>query len=213
MRRRTPPEGERHADLASRSPFAVRPQDADRRQYARPRRPHRGRRSPTPTIPNDPLRGENPLGKIPALILEDGEVLFDSAVIAEYLDWLAGGDKIIPAEPADRFRALTLQALADGIMDAALLQVYEALFRDPALHVAKWLDHQSAKVARGLAALDAAPPAQEARDIGAVALACALGYLDLRFSGAWRADHPRLAAWLDGFAAAVPAFEATRFRG
>jgi glutathione S-transferase len=162
--------------------------------------------------PEDSIRRQNPLGKIPALVLEDGAVLFDSRVIAEYLDWLAGGGRIIPAEPADRFRALILQALADGIMDAALLQVYEARFRAPALHVPKWLDHQAEKVARGLAALDAAPPAQGARDIGAIALACALGYLDLRFSGRWRADHARLAAWLDAFAAAVPAFEATRVK-
>jgi len=160
--------------------------------------------------PEDSLRAQNPLGKIPALVLEDGAVVFDSRVIAEYLDWLAGGGRIIPAEAGARFRALTLQALADGITDAALLQVYETRFREPAHHGRKWLDHQAGKVARGLAALEAAPPAEEGRDIGAIALACALGYLDLRFSGLWRADHPRLAAWIDRFAAEVPAFEATR---
>jgi glutathione S-transferase len=159
--------------------------------------------------PGDSLRRQNPLGKIPALILEDGEILYDSRVIAEYLDWLAGGGKIIPAAP-ERFRVLALQALADGIMDAGLLQVYETRFREPAQYGARWLDHQAAKVARGLERLEAAPPEAQARDIGAIAAACALGYLDLRFAGRWRADHPRLVAWLDAFAADVPAFKETR---
>ncbi len=159
--------------------------------------------------PNDSLRRQNPLGKIPALILEDGAILYDSRVIAEYLDWLAGGGKIIPPAP-ERFRVLTVQALADGITEAALLQVYETRFREPAQYGARWLDHQAAKVARGLERLEAAAPAAQARDIGAIALACALGYLDLRFGGRWRADYPRLVRWLDAFAGDVPAFAETR---
>ena len=159
---------------------------------------------------NDSLRRQNPLGKIPTLILEDGSALYDSRVIVEYLDGLAGGGKIIPAAPGPRFTALTRQALADGIMDAALLQVYEARFREPREHVAKWLDHQAAKVERSLKDLEAAPPEGDARDVGAIALACALGYLDLRFAGRWRAAHPALVAWLDAFARGVPAFENTR---
>jgi glutathione S-transferase len=158
----------------------------------------------------DSLRGQNPLGKIPTLVLEDGEALYDSAVIVEYLDWLAGGGKVIPALPGPRFSVLTRQALADGIMEAALLQVYETRFREPDRYVPKWLDYQAAKVARGLKALEAAPPDAGARDIGAIALACALGYLDLRFAGQWRASHPRLVAWLAAFADAMPEFEKTR---
>lgn len=161
--------------------------------------------------PDDSLRRQNPLGKIPVLVLEDGAVLYDSRVIVEYLDWLAGGDKIIPAAAPRRFAILTLQALADGIMDASLLQVYETRFREPGQYVGKWVDHQAAKVERALKRLEAAPPEAGARDIGAIALACALGYLDLRFAGRWRTGHPRLAAWLDVFAAGVPAFEGTRF--
>lgn len=161
---------------------------------------------------SDSLRLQNPLGKIPALVLEDGGVLYDSPVIVEYLDWLAGGDKIIPADPGPRFSVLTRQALADGILDAALLQVYETRFREPGQHVAKWLDHQAAKVERGLKVLEAAPPAVGARDVGAIAVACALGYLDLRFAGRWRADCPRLVAWVEDFAAGVPAFEKTRVK-
>ena len=161
-----------------------------------------------PTSPDDSLRKQNPLGKIPTLVLEDGTALYDSRVIVEYLDALAGGGKLIPPGGDARFHELTLQALGDGLMDAALLQVYETRFREKEQFGAKWLDHQAGKVGRVLAMLEANPPAGEVR-IGQVTLACALGYLDLRFQGAWRKDHPRLVAWLDAFAAKVPAFEAT----
>ncbi len=163
--------------------------------------------------PDDSLRRQNPLGKIPALILEDGEAIFDSRVILEYLDWLAGAGALIPKDPAARFEVLTLQALADGIIDAAILQVYETRFREAAIRSAKWLDYQAGKVARALAALEARPPEPSTHHAGAIALACALGYLDLRFEGLWRAAHPRLVAWLEAFSAGVPAFETTRFRG
>ena len=163
--------------------------------------------------PANSLRRQNPLGKIPALIAEDGEVIFDSRVIVEYLDGLAGGGRLIPADLAARIRALTLQALADGIADAALLQVYERRMREPAERSAKWLDYQAEKVARALAALEANPPGTGATHVGAVALACALGYLDLRFAGEWRAGHPRLVDWPGAFAAAVPAYAATAFSG
>lgn len=164
------------------------------------------------TDPSEPLRQQNPLGKIPTLILEDGTTLFDSRVILDYLDHLSGG-KLVPAGQ-ERFLQLRLQALADGICDAALLQVYEGRFRPEEGRNANWLAHQEGKVARGLAALEAAPPVFANRPhIGEIALACALGYLDLRFAGAWRAGHPKLVAWLDDFAARVPAFETTRFKG
>src|SRR5260370_10580020 len=160
--------------------------------------------------PDDSLRKQNPLGKVPALILENGEVLFDSAVVVEYLDWLASGGRVVPSEPESRFRSLTLQALADGIADAAVLQRYERLFREPHERPEKWIAYQADKVARGLSVLEAAPP-RASGEVGAIALASALGYLDLRFEGAWRTDHPRLVAWLDGCAAADPSFEATPF--
>lgn len=160
--------------------------------------------------PADSIRGQNPLGKIPALILENGAVLFDSPVILEWLDHAAGGGVIIPPGP-ERFTALTLQALADGIMDASILIFYESRFRPAEKHHQPWLDHQADKVRRSLAALESAPPAIAGTPhVGHIALACALAYRDFRFQGAWRAEHPRLVAWLDRFAAAVPAFEATR---
>jgi glutathione S-transferase len=161
--------------------------------------------------PSDSIRKQNPLGKIPALILEDGSGLFDSPVILEYLDTLAGGGKIIPREGNARWDALRLHAIADGIMDAALLQVYEKRFRPEEHWVAKWTDYQAEKVTRALDVLEAAPPAMTGMpDIGHIGLACALGYLDLRFEGKWRAKYPKLVSWLDGFAAKVPAFEKTK---
>jgi glutathione S-transferase len=162
--------------------------------------------------PADSLRRQNPLGKVPALVLEDGETLFDSAVIVEYLDWLAGGGKIIPSEPKARFRSLTQQALADGVSEAAVLLRYEALWREPAARSEKWMAYHSDKIVRALGAFDQAPP-EELADVATIALACALGYLDLRFEGAWRKDHPRLAAWLDVFSDATPSFETTRLQG
>lgn len=159
--------------------------------------------------PADSLRAQNPLGKIPTLVLEDGRALYDSPVILEYLDFLAGGGRIIPIGP-ERFDTLTRAALADGVADAAILKVYEQRWREDGARSARWLDHQSGKIARGLAALDADPPRAGVVDVAAISLACALGYLDLRFGGAWRSERPRLVAWLDAFSASVPAFEATR---
>jgi len=164
-----------------------------------------------PTDATDSLRTQNPLGKIPALIIENGTVLYDSPVILEYLDHRAGGGKIIPAEADARFAALTLQALCDGILDAGILLVYEGRWRAVEKHEPKWLDHQRGKVQRALDVLEAAPPKLDALpNVGEITLACALGYGDLRFEGKWRDGRPRLVQWLDEFAARVPAFEATR---
>jgi glutathione S-transferase len=161
--------------------------------------------------PDDSIRQQNPLGKIPALILESGETLYDSRVIAEYLDHLAGG-RLFPAGEA-RFPAITQMALADGIAEAALLQVYEGRWREEAQREPRWVDHQAGKIARGLAFAEThlSTPAPEFH-IGHVALACALGYLDLRFEGRWRQTHPRLVVWLDDFAGRVPAFEKTKVK-
>jgi glutathione S-transferase len=163
--------------------------------------------------PRDSVRAQNPLGKIPVLILEDGTTFYDSRVILEYLDHRAGGGKIIPREGDQRFAALRLQAVCDGILDASILQVYEGRWRPAESHEQKWLDHQAGKVARALNMLETAPPALPASPqlphVGHIALACALGYRDFRFNGTWRAEHPRLVAWLESFAARVPAFATT----
>ncbi len=164
------------------------------------------------TIAPEPgFLAQNALGKIPTLILEDGTTLFDSRVIVEYFDHLAGGGRVLPAAPEARFAALRLQALCDGILDAALSIVYEGRFREPPMRLQSWIDRQQGKISRALAVLEASPPALAAvPDVGQIALACALGYLDLRLAGGWRKDHPKLVAWLDQFAARVPAFAKTR---
>ena len=154
---------------------------------------------------------QNPLGKIPALILDDGTTYYNSRVILEYLDHLAGGGRIIPRDMPARLAALRLQALCDGMLDAGVLLVYEERYRPADKRVDTWVERQSDKVARGLAALEAAPPAlTPVPDVGQIALACVLGYGDLRFGGRWREDHPRLVAWHDRFAAQVPAFAQTK---
>jgi glutathione S-transferase len=169
-----------------------------------------GVESATTQDPADPLRQQNPLGKIPVLVLDDGSAIFDSPVILEYLDHLAGGGKIIPSDAKARFDALRLQALADGIMDASILIVYEGRYRPAEKHEQKWLDLQSGKVDRSLAALEAVPPGLDTPpNVGQISLACALGYREFRFPGTVKKSCPRLAAWLDNFAARVPAFKAT----
>jgi glutathione S-transferase len=166
---------------------------------------------------NDSVRRQNPLGKIPVLIAEDGMAYYDSRVILDYLDDRAGGGKIVPRAGKERLSALRLQALCDGILDASILTIYEARWRKAETHEPKWLEHQAGKVARGFAALEAAPPppleADKLPNVGQITLACMLGYRDFRFSGNWRSDHPRLVAWLDSFAARVPGFAASKPSG
>ncbi|MEE3045927.1 MAG: glutathione S-transferase family protein [Pseudomonadota bacterium] len=164
--------------------------------------------------PHDTLRQQNPLGKIPILILDDGRKIFDSRVICEYLDAQVDGITLHPTESDARWEALTLQALGDGIVDAAILQVYENRMRPEDKRHEDWLSYQADKVKRSLDQLAQTPPSLEGDlTIGHVAIACALGYLDLRFEGKWRASYPALVGWLDAFRARVPAFDATKFEG
>ncbi len=162
------------------------------------------------TNKGDPdLDSHNPLGKIPCLVADD-QAIFDSHVICEYLDATGSGPILFPRSGQERWQTLTLGALADGILDAALLLVYEKRFRPDDKQVAAWTDRQWSKVNRSLAHLEVAPPAWKAApDYGHLTLACALGYLDFRHGGTWRAGHPKLVAWLDRFSTAVPAFGST----
>lgn len=149
-----------------------------------------------PGKPNEQLARENPLIKIPALGTDDGGVLYDSRVICEYLDALAGG-KLFPALGAARWQALRRQALGDGIADAGILRRYELALRPEALHWADWLAGQQAKVDHGLDAAEReAGDWGDEFDIGHIAVACALGWLDFRFpNSGWRVAHPQLGAW------------------
>jgi glutathione S-transferase len=159
--------------------------------------------------PDDDLRIYNPLGKMPYLIVEQ-DILFDSRVILEYLDAMAGYDKLLPKGGIERFRLLTKSALADGIIDASLLIAYEARFREPEQLSQRWLDHQRGKLERGLSAMLRNPPNPEVTDVASISLACALGYLDWRKQIDWRAGYPGLVGWLDSFSTREPAFEQTR---
>lgn len=150
---------------------------------------------------NKVLEKANPLGKVPALELDNGMTLFDSPVICEYLDSKHKGDKLFPASGARRWKALRLQAIGDGILDAALLARYETAMRPENLRWTDWLDGQKRKLAQALDQLE-----KEAKDlaggltIGQVTVACALGYLDFRFGDMnWRKGRPKLAAWYDKF--------------
>ena len=147
----------------------------------------------------------NPLGKVPALVADDGELWFDSPVIAEYLDTLAG-PLLLPADRAAALPVRQAEALADGITDAAVAAFLEGMRpaerQDPAA-----IERQLGKISRGLAALEARVAqrkgcAGEALSIADIAIGCTLGYLDFRFAHlGWRAAHPQLAAWAAGLMA------------
>jgi glutathione S-transferase len=155
---------------------------------------------------NDTLRSQNPLGKMPCLLLTDGTPIYDSRVIIEFLQEVAGSERFIPATGIARYRALTGAALADGITDAALLMVYEGRFRPPDMRSDRFLSHQRGKVERGLATFAQSPPDPARTDIVSIGLSCALGYLDWRQPVEWRPHYPALVAWLDSFSANEPAF-------
>jgi len=163
------------------------------------------------TLPTqDPeFRRVNPLGKIPALVLDDGSVLFDSPVICEYLN-RKGGGKFFPAdtlwkEAANRWKSLGLQALGDGIADAAV--AYVMLGREPTPPDAT----RARQMAAIQAGLDAAErmKMQDPPTIGEISLACAIGYVEFRLTDLdWKASRPRLAAWYAAFSLR-PSMQAT----
>ncbi|MCL4799304.1 MAG: glutathione S-transferase N-terminal domain-containing protein [Burkholderiales bacterium] len=151
-----------------------------------------------PHKPNEEFGRRNPLMKVPALETDDGFVLFDSRVICEYLDAQAGGDRLIPAAPGKRWTVLRRQALGDGVTDAGILRRYELAARPEALRWADWLAGQQKKIDLGLDLAEReAAHWGKSLDIGQIAIACALHWLDFRFPGDdWRRGRPALAAWL-----------------
>lgn len=158
----------------------------------------------------DTLREQNPLGKMPCLLLADGTALYDSGVIIEFLQEIAGTTALLPAAGLAHYKTLTRARLADGIAEAALLMVYESRFREPEQVSQRWLDHQHGKVARGLAAFERDPPATAPTDIVGIGLSCALGYLDWRKPVDWRDAYPGVAKWLAEFSKREPAYERTQ---
>ncbi|MFA5529333.1 MAG: glutathione S-transferase N-terminal domain-containing protein [Thiohalomonadaceae bacterium] len=159
------------------------------------------------------LIAANPLGKVPTLITDEGLAIYDSAVICEYLDGLHNGPDLIPHAGVERSHALRLEALADGIAEATVLRRMESV-RPAALQSSDWMDLQARTVERGLDALECEVEGWgQCFGIGQITVACALGYLDFRFStDDWRGTRPTLAAWYARIAQR-PAMIATEPKG
>lgn len=154
----------------------------------------------SPVTPDPALIAANPVGKIPALVRPDGPTLYDSRVICRFLDARAGGGLYPESRIWD---TLVLEATADGIMDAAVLIVYEERFRAREMVSMEWIEGQWGKVARALDALETRWMSHLAgrMDMGHIGVACALGYLDFRHDARkWRVGRSALTAWYDGFA-------------
>ena len=161
-----------------------------------------------PVTRDQTLIASNPLGKVPTLLTDDGQALYDSRVICEYLDDLAAGS-LFPKTGAARWQALTLHALADGMLDAALLARYEDVARPEAIRWKEWRAGQLDKAETSLAYLEGdlagagnggAKALSERVDIGTLSIGCALWYLDLRFAEVqWRMRYPKVAQWYAAF--------------
>ena len=167
------------------------------------------------TLPADEkIRAVNPLGKIPALILDDGSAIYDSPVICEYLDELGGGHFFPRASlfkaAEGRWRALTLQALGDGLADAVVRRNQEMRLPEDKRSAAV-IAHQTKAIEAAFSVADrASAKFPEAPTIGEIAIACAIGYLDIRApNDGWRERYPQLASWLERFSR-YPSVEATK---
>jgi len=152
--------------------------------------------------PGTDIAEDNPLGKVPTLITAGGEVLYDSPVICEYLDSLAESPTLIPPSGGERWIALRQQALADGMLDAGVLKLLEGR-RPDGERSPSWIERLGKVVARGQQALEVEADAgllDGEVTIGGIAVGCALGWLDFRFSGDdWRPPCPALARWFAEF--------------
>lgn len=154
----------------------------------------------TALAPEKMPTAHNPLGKIPTLVRDDGPAIYDSRVICRYLD-ARGKAEMYPESRI--WEVLTLEATADGIMEAAVLMVYEGRVRPEDKQFQPWVDAQWDKVARSLDAINGRWMGHLAghMDMGHIAVACALGYLDIRLDARnWRQGRDGLAAWYDAFA-------------
>lgn len=165
----------------------------------------------SPVDTNTEVASANPVGKIPALILDDGTKLANSPAICEYLDSQHDGHPMFPDPGPARWEALHLQAICDGLMDAAVLNRYETMVRPEPLRWAQWSEGQMARVDRVLDYLELVAESFGDRvDIGTISCGCACGYLDFRYSDrTWRASHPKCAAWFASFEVR-PSMQATR---
>jgi len=156
----------------------------------------------------DELTGPNPLGKIPCLVTDEGEGVYDSRVIVQYLNRLSG-NALLPRNPAKRLEVERLEALADGICDCLLAHVYERRMRPPEKVHQPWLDLQWSKAVRGLDRLNGdLPKLGKKATAGQIALRACIGYLDLRFGGQWEKGRTKIRRWADRFDARFPELKA-----
>lgn len=163
----------------------------------------------TPVNSADEAVAANPSGKIPSLIADDGNTIYDSRVICRYLDHLGGGN-LYPE--GDIWRMLTLEATADAIMEASVLMTYERRVRPEEMVFAPWIEAQWAKAERSIIAIsnDWSEYLNGPRTIGQIGIACALAYVDFRHADRdWRTGNPDLAAWFADFSK-IPSMQATR---
>ena len=196
---------------SSRSPF-VRKVMMVAHETATVDRIERIRTLVAPTKPNPEVMASNPLNKLPTLLLDDGRALYDSRVIAEYLDTLHTGPRLFPSDPAARIEALRLQALADGVLDFLLVGLSERA--RPADQQSP--DLQAALAVKFTAAFDqlereaaAAAMTGTTPTIGQITIAAVCGYADFRYAAEdWRKGRPQLAAWHARFALR-PSYRAT----
>ncbi len=160
---------------------------------------------------NKQVSSDNPLGRIPCLVTDHGTSLYDSRVICEYLCHHAGNKSILPDEPVARFKLLTLQALAVGLMDSAVGLRYETGLRPEAMRWPEWIERQKVRLAAGLDDLEANWRTELAGvNCGSIATASLLAYLDFRYADmGWRNKRPGLAGFLEGFEAR-PSMTATK---
>jgi glutathione S-transferase len=163
----------------------------------------------TPVAPNADVDKHNPIGKIPALSVK-GMDLFDSPVICEYLDTHHKGRKLFPRKGRERWVALRQQAMADGLLDAALLARYEGFLRPEDRRWSDWSKGMMKKVNGVLDQLEAESKSLKGKPtIGTLSVVCALGYLDFRFGTLdWRGKRPKLAKWF-ATASKTPSVKAT----
>lgn len=164
--------------------------------------------SGSPLEPNEATCSVNPLGKVPCLVTDEGLALFDSRVICRYLDHRGSGG-LYPEGDA-LWPVLAREALAEGVLDAALLVIYEGRLRPDGLRFSPWVQGQMSKVHRSLGVIEGeADRFGDRIDAGTLAVGCALGYLDFRFADlGWRTGRPALAAWWERFSA-IPAMTST----
>ncbi len=158
----------------------------------------------SPTQRNEHVFQVNPLGKVPVLVLDDGTALFDSNVICEYLDGLHEGSKMIPSEPRERLLSLRLQALAQGLCEAGIAVRHETVRRPEAYRYAAMRDGQIEKLVASYDFLElecSRREAAEARgvEIGSIAMATALSWLEFRELPAFESGRPHLSAWYRAF--------------